>query len=129
MRLKYGIAPLIVATVVSVRAIRGSASPGPGRSDSASTGSRLSQYGSDRSAGSAANKLCRWVVPVRGRPAITIGRAISTSWISGWRSSRSWISRRFFSSAVICTQAPTWPAALRPPSSRNARHNTSSRSS
>ena len=53
--------------------MRGSGSPGAGCSLSASTGSRLSQYGSDRSAGSADMRLCRCVVPVRGRPQMTIG--------------------------------------------------------
>ena len=63
-----------------------------GISEGASTGWRLSQYGSERRAGSADIRLWRWVVPVRGRPQITIGRSISISWISGWRRSRSSIS-------------------------------------
>jgi hypothetical protein len=57
MRTKSGIAASTTSTAICVRAWRGSSSPGPGASDGARTGSRLSQYGSERSAGSAASRL------------------------------------------------------------------------
>jgi hypothetical protein len=44
--LKYGSIAFIASSAVAVRVIRGSGAPGPGRSASARTGSRLSQYGS-----------------------------------------------------------------------------------
>ena len=72
---------------------RGSGSPAPAAPTAGSTGSSASQYGSERSAGSAEMRLCRCVVPVRGRPTMTIGAVIGMSRISGWRSSRSWIEQ------------------------------------
>ena len=38
-----------------------------------------------RKVGAAASRLCRWVVPVRGSPAITTGGRSSMSSISGCR--------------------------------------------
>src|SRR5918995_544912 len=125
MRLKYGIAELMKSSATSVRAMRGSGSPGAGFSESGSTGSRLSQYGSDRSAGSAAIKLWRCVVPVRGRPHTTIGASMWTSWISGWRCSRSWMSSRFDRSWTSSAWLLTTPGALSPASVQSAVHSTS----
>ena len=73
-------------------------------------------------------RLWRWVVPVRGSPAITIGAAISTSWISGWRASRSVSSSRFTSRPVIMPPADTRPMGERPASVSRAARSTSMRS-
>ena len=65
-------------------------------------GSTLSQYGMVRKVGAAASRLCRWVVPVRGSPAMTTGGSSSMSWISGCRVSRSVSSSRFLSNCSSC---------------------------
>src|SRR5215216_2900257 len=126
MRLKYGIEVLTKSSATSVRAMRGSGSPGAGCSDSGSTGWRLSQYGSERSAGSAAMRLCRCVVPVRGKPHTMIGASMRTSWISGCRRSRSWMSSRFASNWTSSPWLLTTPGPLSPASVRNAVQSTSS---
>ena len=74
------------------------AAVGRGCSRGSGTGSRLSQYGSERSPGSCEIRLCRCVVPVRGSPAMMIGRSICSCAISGWRANRSSMRSRFASS-------------------------------
>ena len=73
----------ITSTATSIRARRGSGSTPA----SARQRKRLdaSQYGIVRNVGAAASRLCRCVVPVRGRPAMTTGGSSSMSWISGCR--------------------------------------------
>ena len=95
MRLKYGNAMLTTSRPTVVRAIRPS-----GSSPNGFTGSSLSQYGSDRRAGSAESRLWRCVVPVRGSPQMMIGRRTGASRISGWRTSRSSSRRRLRNNPV-----------------------------
>ena len=94
-----------------VRPIRGSGSTP--RSPGSGNGSRLSQYGSVRNSPVAPSSCCRWLVPVRGSPAITTGGTSSTSSTSGSRRIRSVSSSRFFSSWTNCAYRPTRPAGDR----------------
>ena len=73
-------------------------------------------------------RLWRWVVPVRGSPAMMMGRAISMSWISGWRRRRSSIRRRFLIVWTSWLYQETTPGGLRPASVRSAAQRISRRS-
>ena len=81
MRLNSGIEVFTRSSPVAHRSRRGCSSGSSGDGN----GSRLSQYGRWRSAGSAASRLCRCVVPVRGSPQMMIGRSIATSLDLGMR--------------------------------------------
>ena len=74
-------------------------------------------------------RLCRWVVPVRGSPQMMIGRATTSSRISGWRRTRSSISSRLLRSPTRNACWAMTPRRLEPASSRCAVVKTSSRSS
>ena len=107
---KCGMTTFITWTATSIRALRGSGST-PASAGSGN-GSLLSQYGMVRNVGAAASRLCRWVVPVRGRPAMTSGGRSSMSWISGCRASRSVSNNRFFSHCSSWAWWLTIPGSL-----------------
>ncbi len=99
IRLNSGTAAFVKSVAIVAAATRSSGTPGGG------TGHSASQYGNDRRAGSAASRLWRCVVPVRGWPTMIIGFSISMSWIDGSRFNRSCRYRRFFAreTSSVCT--------------------------
>ena len=103
-----------------IRASMVPSSPGGG------TGSKASHQGKERSAGSAEMRLWRWVVPVRGSPAITTGRSMGTSRASGWSLMYCSMRRRLTAKEVSWLKLLTLPMGEWSASLAIEWHNTSS---
>ena len=85
-------------------------------SSGAGNGSRLSQYGRCRSAGSAASRLCRCVVPVRGSPQMMIGRSIGMSAISRCSVTSACSRSRLIRLPTSCSNTTATPVSESPAS-------------
>ena len=109
---------------------RGSGSPGAGCSDCGEHRFEALPVGQRPQRGVGRHRGCAGgSCPVRGSPQITIGRATSSSRISGWRRTRSSTSRRFFSSASEeAARVDAAPRATVRPRCRSWRRATARRS-